>query len=434
MKSEQALSSVDLGTIAFSATKPRVISEPIEVAGKLDSDTAIKPIDDAIVISSAESSSTDYSDSGDEQQQAVVLLGKDSLAGAANSPTNQALANQTEETAAPSDDISALAQSATEGKGESREEIEVMDDASNVQIAPQSQSRPPSGQESSQATPWSVKTWDFGSLTQPKNDADEPTQVQQSTQRAASPTVALSEDEGFAEQELYSTAIEDNVTRSRSASAAVSTRSSPAVSRRPARFLSHSPTPDASDSEDDSDAASTVLSRAASPQANNDKEESESESSSDSSEDEDVKMPDLPAESTTDSHTNGAPPSSPPLNATTNSTPVVLGTNQFTPSQLERPLHKTPVPLPTQQSSQAPRSSQSVSVQAADRRRYTGFRSLREQLADTKAAHVTTKTKTFDPRTMNLGKLAQTKPLISFGGNDNETSDEESSSSSSESE
>ncbi|KAJ4309612.1 hypothetical protein N0V94_008844 [Neodidymelliopsis sp. IMI 364377] len=430
VKDQQALSSVDPGTIAFSSTEPKAIPEPIGSAGKLDSDIATNPINDAIVISSAESSSTDYSNSDDEQQQAVALLGKDSLAGAANISTNQALANQTDETAAPSDDISPLAQSATEGKDENQEEIEVMDDASNVQIAPQSQHRPPSGQESSQATPWSTETWDFDSLTQPKNDAEERTQVQQSTPRAASPTVALLEDEGFAGQELYSTAIEDNTTRSRSASAAVSTRSSPAVSRRPARFLSHSPTPDASDSEDDFDAVSTMLSQAASPQANNDKGESESESSSDSSEDEDVKMPDLPAESTTDSHTKGAPPSSPPINATTNSTPAVLETSRFTPSQLERPLQKTPVPLPTQQSSQAPRSSQSVSVQAADRRRYTGFRSLREQLADTKAAHVTTQTKTFDPRTMNLGKLAQTKPLMDFGGNDNESSDEESSSSS----
>ncbi|KAH6612726.1 hypothetical protein C7974DRAFT_445521, partial [Boeremia exigua] len=241
--------------------------------------------------------------------------------------------------------------------------------------------------------------------------------------------------EGHAEHEIYSTAIEDNTSRSHSSSANASARSSPAVSRRPARFLSHSPTPDASESEGDPDDASLTPSRAASPPAQSrDESASESESSSDSSEDEDIEMPDLQAEPIAESSLNAAPASSPPLAGFVNSTPAVPETSQVTASGINHPAMRTPIPLPSQQSSQTPRSSQSVSLQAADRRRYTGFRSLREQLADTKAAQITTQKRAFDPRTMSLGRLTKGKPLASLGGGDedDESSDDESSSSSSD--
>ena len=261
---------------------------------------------------------------------------------------------------------------------------------------------------------------------------DNPKPTEELAPLAVAPAASASEDEDFAEQEIYSTAIEDNSSQSRSASAAASIRSSPAVSRRPARFLSHSPTPDVSESEDDSDEASVAPSQVGSPQ-DKAEDESESESSSDDSDDEDVNMPGLPTESTADSNANAAPPSSPPLQTAEGSTTVVPEASQSTPSQTNRPAQRTPIPPPTQQSSQALRSSQSVSVQAADRRRYTGFRSLREQLADTKAAQATTQRKTFDPRTMSLGKLAKGKPPVGFGGDDDSSDDESSSSSSSSS-
>lgn len=274
-----------------------------------------------------------------------------------------------------------------------------------------------------------MESWGFSSLGHTDDRSDKEELAQQPGLQAIAPAASTSEDEGFVEQEMYSTAIEDNASRSRSASMVDSIRSSPAVSRRPARFLSHSPTPDASESEDESDEAPLALPRVA-PQLN-DKDDSESESSSDSSEDEDVQMSDVPAQSTTNPNANAAPPSSPPVNAASDSTPVVPETSQVTLPQVKHRLQRTPVPLPAQQSSQAPRSSQSISVQAADRRRYAGFRSLREQLADTKAAQSATQKKTFDPRTMSLGKLAKGKPLVGFSSNSDESSNDDSSSSSS---
>lgn len=288
---------------------------------------------------------------------------------------------------------------------------------------------PPSGQGSVEAVPWNAGSWNFGgphkaAYTNNKREEDHGNQA-----HIASKSAHASEDEGFAEQETYSTAVEDNVARSRSSSAAASVRSSPAVSRQPARFLSHSPTPDTSESEDDSDGASAVASRTALLHANGkDETESESDTSSDSSDDEDEEIPNLHAEQSNDSNANAAPPSSPPQKGHMGSTPIIPATSQVTPSRTNGLTQRTPLPPPTQQSSQAPRSSQSISVQAADRRRYTGFRSLREQLADTKAAQATTQKKAFDPRTMNLGKLAKGKPLVGTGGDD--SSDDESSSSS----
>jgi hypothetical protein len=380
----------------------------------------------AIVISSAEPSSPDYSsseegDAEEDKPDTDVASGQE-----AESPTSAKMVNnkmrldahathagQVEQTA--KQPIKANTQSETDDK---------------LVVPGHTQGHPPSGQGSEQAVPWDAASWNFGQAggTTHLNDQLEPPQAEQPPE--ATNTAPLLEDEGFAEQEIYSTAIEDNASRSRSSSAAGSTRSSPAISRRPARFLSHSPTPNTSESEDDSDEASAVAFRAASAQINGKEEtESESDSSSDSSDDEDV---DMAAGSAIENNTVAAPPSSPPLNGLTGSTPVVRATSQPTSSQIKPPVQRTPVPPPTQQSSQALQSSQSVSAQAADRRRYTGFRSLREQLADTKTAQATAQKKVFDPRTMSLGKLTKGKPITSL--EDDDSSDDESSSSSSSSE
>jgi hypothetical protein len=380
----------------------------------------------AIVISSAEPSSPDYSsseegDAKEDKPNTDVARGQE-----AESPTSSKMVNnktpldahathagQVEQTARQP--VKANAQSETDDK---------------LVVPGHTQGHPPSGQGSEQAVPWVAASWNFGQAGGKThlNDQLEPPQAEQPPE--ATNTAPLLEDEGFAEQEIYSTAIEDNASRSRSSSAAGSTRSSPAISRRPARFLSHSPTPNTSESEDDSDEASAVAFRAASAQINGKEEtESESDSSSDSSDDEDV---DMAAGSAIENNTVAAPPSSPPLNGPTGSTPVVRATSQPTSSQIKPTVQRTPVPPPTQQSFQAPRSSQSVSAQAADRRRYTGFRSLREQLADTKTAQATAQKKVFDPRTMSLGKLTKGKPITSL--EDDDSSDDESSSSSSSSE
>lgn len=387
-----------------------------------------KPATGAIVISSAEVSTTESSDSEDVHQRYPLKSGMNGTVDGANASNHDENSTQLGETT--TQQTQSKADIAIGDEIKQSEETNKLKSPHNTQeILPQTQDKPPSGQGASQAAPWGVESWGFSSLGHTDDRSDKEELAQQPGLQAIAPAASTSEDEGFVEQEMYSTAIEDNASRSRSASMVDSIRSSPAVSRRPARFLSHSPTPDASESEDESDEAPLALPRVA-PQLN-DKDDSESESSSDSSEDEDVQMSDVPAQSTTNPNANAAPPSSPPVNAASDSTPVVPETSQVTLPQVKHRLQRTPVPLPAQQSSQAPRSSQSISVQAADRRRYAGFRSLREQLADTKAAQSATQKKTFDPRTMSLGKLAKGKPLVGFSSNSDESSNDDSSSSSS---
>ncbi|KAG9197306.1 hypothetical protein G6514_001904 [Epicoccum nigrum] len=380
----------------------------------------------AIVISSAEPSSLDYSSSEDgdakEDKPATDVAGgqKNESHSSAKMVNTKTRLNAHTSNAGQADQI---AKQPNEANGHNEPNCTPV-------IPGHTQEHPPSGQVVEQAEPWNAASCNFGQAgrTAQANDQHGSDQVEQSPE--ATNTAPVLEDETLAEQEIYSTAIEDNASRSRSSSAVGSTRSSPAVSRRPARFLSHSPTPDTSESEDDSDEASAVASRGASTQVNGkDETESESDSSSDSSDDD---MANPPAASAIGNNTIAAPPSSPPLNDSIGSTPVVSATSQSTSSHIKPPMQRTPVPPPTQQSSQAPRSSQSVSVQAAERRRYTGFRSLREQLADTKTAQVAAQKKVFDPRMMSLGKLTKGKPITSL--EDDESSDDDSSSSSSSSE
>ena len=381
----------------------------------------------AIVISSAEPSSPDYS-SSEEEDAKVGMPDTDVATGQENAPSESPSSAKIVNTK------QRLNTHANRGPAEqSVKQTTEANAGSEPKMSGHTKDHPPSGQGAEQDVPWNAASWDFGQIgrTTHLNDQLELDQAEQSTE--ATNTAPLLEDGGFAEQEIYSTAVEDNASRSRSSSAAGSTRSSPAVSRRPARFLSHSPTPNTSESEDDSDGASAVAIQGTSAQINGkDETESESDSSSDSSDDEDVDMADLPTGFATKNNTIAGPPSSPPLNGPTDSTPVGRATGQPKLSQIKPPMQQTPVPPPTQQSSQAPRSSQSVSAQAADRRRYTGFRSLREQLADTKTAQATAQKKVFDPRTMSLGKLTKGKPITSLEGD--ESSDDESSSSSSSSE
>ncbi|KAJ8106500.1 hypothetical protein OPT61_g9492 [Boeremia exigua] len=415
-----------------------IASQPIDesssntVAFRAESISAAKPTNGVNVNPSVESSPPRNLDSENDKQSGSPDADMDGATEKASAPAKFQTRSQKSATAKPPKASEPTADQPLDqpeyGAGQNNR-------SSTLTVPPQSQDKPSSRQGSSQALPWSPESWSFGHLghVNPMSDKPEKGDKPQGVPAAASNP----EDEGFAEQEIYSTAVEDNASKSRSSSAAASTRSSPAVSRQPARFLSHSPTPDASDSEGVSDDASPPHSRPGSPPPlGKEDSESESDSSSDSSDDEEVDMPDVQhATSTSESHTKAAsePDSSPPQPVVANSTSLVPEPSQSTPSRTTRPLQQTPVLPPTQQSSQAPQSSQSVSVQAADRRRYTGFRSLREQLADTKAAQASTQKKPFDPRTMNLGKLVKGKPLVGLGGNDEDSSDDESSSSSSSS-
>jgi hypothetical protein len=185
----------------------------------------------------------------------------------------------------------------------------------------------------------------------------------------------------------------------------------------PARFLSRSPSAAASASDAESDSTSAAQSKAATPvpaieQAASDTSSSDSDSSSDD-EDEDEAMPDAPVPNT-------APPpfpsSPPPVNTTTAppSTVLVPETSQPSASQ---PVRRTPIPLP----SHTPRPAA----------RHTGFRTLREQLADAKTPTTSAK-KAYDPRLTGLSRLTKGKGTPTLGvGLEGESSEEESSSSSS---
>lgn len=393
-----------------------------------ESGTIAKPALDPFVNPSTVPSSLGRSDTDNIEQREPQMRNEDGILHGAETPAASQSSDQVDARKQVTDDNAVVIDRVLDRPTQidERNQSETM-----LAATPQIGTQPTSGQGSSEAAPTDGR-WSFDSLghTTHSRGILEENRAHQAANTAA--TASDSGDEGFAEQDIYSTAIEDNASRSRSGSANVSLRSSPAISRRPARFLSHSPTPVASDSEGDSDEASPALSRAESPRADDKGSESDSDSSSDSSDDDDVETLKPHAKSIVGTKINAAPASSPPLTGITSSTPKISQINQSTAAKNDLLVNRTPIPLPTQQSSQVPGSSQSISVQAADRRRYTGFRSLREQLADTKAAQTTSQKKTFDPRTMSLGRLTKGRPLAGLGAGEDESSDDESSSSSSD--
>lgn len=257
--------------------------------------------------------------------------------------------------------------------------------------------------------PWNTQSWGFQGLDPFNSTSNQSNEEPKSGQAEES---ANSESEAGAEAD----------TKSRSESAAASTRSSPVVSRAPARFLSHTPTPDASESEDEVEETSIAPPKTV---PTNTEPESETDTSSDEEEEEeeeDIEMPDVSVEPS-----SGAVPSSPPSRKPPPSTPFVPET-----SQIPAPHHG---------------SSQSVSAQASDRRRrptarggYGSYKTITEQLKMVENQPLTQK-KVFDPRTVNLTSLLNGKKAgsqvankppsqIVFGVGLENDSDESSSSSS----
>lgn len=246
---------------------------------------------------------------------------------------------------------------------------------------------------------------------------------------------------------------EDDASKSQSPSAANSTRSSPAVSRQPARFLTHSPTPEKSSSEEESEASRTrSQSQAASSKAASDKEVNDSDndtSSSDESEaeDEDVEMADVKTASpTADAGPLSSPPELPPQ--PTPRVPATQSSQQRT-SQSQPLPRRTLIEPPSVKTPTAPRpaattttrsfaSSQSVSQLAAARRTtHSKFPSIRQQLSSARATPPSAQAyKRFDPRTSSLGRLTKepNRKAAPFGQSESESEDESSSSSSSEDE
>ncbi|KAH8726212.1 hypothetical protein GQ44DRAFT_771408 [Phaeosphaeriaceae sp. PMI808] len=289
---------------------------------------------------------------------------------------------------------------------------------------------------------WNAASWKFGESSQLNHDTEErpdeltlgshttdPSRIKLGSQIV--PETALKS----GPEALLAT---ENHSDSRSVSVVASTRSSPAVLRRPARYLSHSPTSESSASEAELEKSSPTPSKAISPHppVNNEVSESDSSDSEQSTTDDDdadIEMPDVTADTAL-----GPFRSSPPhLQESPASTPLVPETSQPTFSQVNQPVRNTPIPLPNN-ITQTLGSSQTVSSQATRRKpgsRYAGFRSLREQLTDAKTTPVASQKKVYDPRMIDLGKLAtkgKGKPTLGVGPGD-DSSDEESSSSSSDS-
>lgn len=296
--------------------------------------------------------------------------------------------------------------------------------------------------------PWSSESWGFSGA----NQVD--TQEESAAKLSTNPQPDL-DSEGSSEPEPEpAPESEVDVSKSRSASAANSARSSPAVSRRPARFLSHSPTPEKSNSEDESAVSrSRSRSQAASLQAASDNEVSESEDSSSGNsssgsgseddsadengeENEDVEMAN--AEPVAVRPAASEPPSSPP------DVPRILASvipatqsSQLGKSSQPHSIHRTPVPLPsnirrtTTPLRTVPRPSIPLSQRMTARRTtQSKFPSLSQQLQTAQSpALPASQTKKFDPKTSNFSKLVKSKgkATLHFSSDSEEDSSDSSS-------
>lgn len=414
--------------------------------------------DDAIVISSAEPSSSEYFDSEAERQDIATPFAREHNAKAMQQVAQEDEPAESQEVASTTRDVSKTLATYIGNQPSSKNTSNVQELGEGLnedELVPSAtaQSEPlnlvtvnnvtlEKHEVAGHVTPWNAESWNFCGVKASEATAETPSNDLVLEKRSHSPSPVLSYGLNGVDSEADQAAEADD--DSRSMSPAVSTRSSPAVTRRPARFLSHSPTPEGSDGEDDSEEVSAAPSKATTPEIANDGDESESESDSSSNsgdsgfEDEDTEMPAVPAGHDPVSTANAnasAVPSSPPWlhNLPPNSTLPISETSQPSQSQLPR---KTPVPLPP--NAQIP-SSQSVSSQAATRRpiaRYAGFRTLREQLADAKSTPTAVSKKPYDLRTMDLSKLiakGKAAPGALKRALEDDSSDDESSSSSSDS-
>lgn len=308
---------------------------------------------------------------------------------------------------------------------------------SGLQIVPERSGNPPqsrAGDDATAAMPWNIESWGFGVLQMPNGDT-ESTQLDSTLKLPSTTTLYGSEHPAGA------TALPpEAISRSRSASAAVSARSSPIVLRQPARFLSQSPTTGKPPSEDGSREPSFAHSKSVSPRpaSNGPASDSGSSSSSEESSAENevhnnrtqsraTNAEQEAHRSTASYHITSSPPTFDNVPASTDSLPA---TSQPIFSQYVR---KTPIPLPSNVS-QNPRASQAASVRTAERRsgaRHTGFPTLSELLVDAQTPVNAGRKKAYDPRMASLTKLATKRkesPAKDVLVGEDETSEDESSS------
>ncbi|KAL5114761.1 hypothetical protein ACEQ8H_007323 [Pleosporales sp. CAS-2024a] len=292
------------------------------------------------------------------------------------------------------------------------------------------------GQADTEA-PWTAQSWNFGSTKRPSATIDTSaatTQVEE-TQKTP-PQAPQDKRDGSEPQMLSPDAPPEGASQSRSASAAASNRSSPVVLRQPARFLSHSPSPNGVASERGSQEPSVSLSKSTSPKhvaedaLSDGTSSSKSHESSTEDDDEVAIEPEVAIPSTAPQHVPSSPPA---FNKAPSSMPMVPSTSQPTISQRVR---QTPIPLPPNVS-RTPFSLQSSATRRPPASRPTSFPTLREQLGLAKTPVNASQKKPYDPRIASLTKLTAKpngKPTLASGmGHDSSDDDDDESSDSSDS-
>ncbi|KAF2794953.1 hypothetical protein K505DRAFT_374268 [Melanomma pulvis-pyrius CBS 109.77] len=320
----------------------------------------------------------------------------------------------------------------------------------------------------SQPAPWNADSWRFGTDQQHTAVTQKPDEEMlsksspgpRSRLRSGSTNTTKSESRSVAPSNSRSVA----PSNSRSVSGVDSSRSSPAVARRPARFLSHSPTPNNSSSEEESVARSPSPVKPAPKNAMSDKadEDNSDSSSSDSSSSSDESDQNLDPENEDEdkigdiemADTNGdvkagtAPLSSlpvpqqsrlqmrsPPATSQLTQPP----TSQSLPRISQVPFPSTKVDVPATNPITSNRSSQPQTPAAGTRRpTYQKFPSIRQQLSAARSTPASSQiSKKFDARTLKLSKLTKAKQQgkkgAVFNGNESSSSDESSSDDSSSS-
>lgn len=328
------------------------------------------------------------------------------------------------------------------GSHESEEYLkQLLDSAANEQIMQEAAS----GIAAARAS----QSWNFDGVDPPNDDVDQADDQAASRPQVENPVALESGDTTENDEHIA----DDEV--SKAVSPAQSTRSSPDYSRRPARYLSHSPTPGDSESDEESQASP---SRAASSDSGKDATKSKDDDSTDSSSDsdtssdksdteEDTDLPDgdksAPSPSTNPKPSSAQPPAEPVtlVPATQSSLPQSL--SQPTPTGTPRnagaaanDAHVVPASQPTPSSVRG--SSQSISQLAAARRAASSkYPSVKQQLHAAKTSTASSQlSKKFDPRTANFAKLgssAAASKKKTFNVSD-DSSEEESSSEDSSSE
>lgn len=309
----------------------------------------------------------------------------------------------------------------------------------------------------SQPAPWNADSWGFGTDQQRTAVTQKPDEEMLSRSSPRPRSRSRSGSANTTKSEWKSVA----PSKSRSVSGVNSSRSSPAVARRPARFLSHSPTPNNSSSEEESVARSPspvkpVPKNATSDKADegdSDSSSSDSSSSSDESDqnldpDEDKNGDVEMADTNGDVNAGTAPPSSLPvpqqsrrqmLSPPATSQLIQPPTSQSLPRISQVPFPSTKVDVPVTNPIMSNRSSQPQTPATGTRRpTYQKFPSIRQQLSAARSTPASSQlNKKFDARTLKLSKLTKAKQQgkkgAVFNGNESSSSDESSSDDSSSS-